>query len=72
MHLDETATSGAEKKMKPTQKCQNLQLLKWLVEDGSKSESIPIDPHVKMPNSTAEINPFTAWYKDSVHIISDL
>uniref|UniRef100_A0A673GKP7 Membralin-like n=1 Tax=Sinocyclocheilus rhinocerous TaxID=307959 RepID=A0A673GKP7_9TELE len=32
-------------------------------EAGSKRESVPLTPHVKMPNFTAEKNMFTAWYK---------
>ena len=45
-----------------SRKCQKLLFVKWPLEAGSKSESIPIDPHVKMPNFTAEINIFKAWY----------
>ena len=36
----------------------------WPVGSGSKSESIFIDPHVKMSNFTAQINMFTAWFKN--------
>ena len=42
-------------------KCQKLQFLKWPLEADSKNKSIPIDPHVKMANFTAEMNIFTAW-----------
>ena len=45
---------------------QKLQFLKWPLEAVSKGESIPIDPRVKMPNLTAEINIFTAWYQKPV------
>ena len=37
-----------------------LQFIDCPLEADSKSQSIPIDPHVKMPNFTAEINMFTA------------
>lgn len=43
-------------KMNPTQKCQQLQFLKWPFEAVSKSKSIPFDPHVKVLNFTAEVN----------------
>ena len=42
---------------------KKLQFFEWPPEAGSKSESISIHPHVKIPNFTAEINLFTAWYK---------
>ena len=57
-------------KMKPTQKCKKLQCFEWPLEAGSKSESIPIDIHVKMPNFTAEINMFIAWYKKRFSLYS--
>ena len=41
-----------------------MQFFEWPLEAGSKGESIPIDPHVKMPNFIAEINMFTAWKKE--------
>ncbi|MDF4311626.1 hypothetical protein P3389_34060, partial [Vibrio parahaemolyticus] len=47
-----------------TEKCQKLQFFEWPLEAGSRSESIYIDPRVKMPNFTAEINMFTAWYNN--------
>lgn len=47
--------SSHYEKMKPTQKFQKLHIL----EGGSNSESIPINPNVKMP----EKNMITAWYK---------
>jgi len=37
-----------------------LQFLEWPFEADSRSESIHLDLHVKMPNFTAEINTFTA------------
>jgi len=40
--------------MKPTWNCNNLPLLKWSLEAGSKREPIPTDLHVKMPNFTAD------------------
>lgn len=46
-------------------KCQNLQFIDWPLEAGSKREQIPIQPHVKMPKFTAEINMFTAWFKEN-------
>lgn len=45
-HAAQTANSGADK---------------WPFEAGSKSQSVPIDLCIKMPNFTAEINMFTAW-----------
>lgn len=44
------AISGAE------QMKQNVQFFKSPLEAGSKSESISIEPHVKIGNFTAEIN----------------
>ena len=41
---------------------QKLQFISWPLEAGSKNKSIPIDPNVKMPNFTAEINMSTVWY----------
>ena len=58
--------------MKPAQKCQKLQFFEFPLEAGSKSESIPIDPHVKMPNFTAEINTFTEWYENGQTNIPEL
>jgi len=46
-------------------KCQKLQYLKWSLEADSTTASNHMDPHVKMPNFKAEINKFTAWYKNS-------
>ena len=45
------------------QKCQKLKFFEWSLEAGSKTESIPIHLHVKMPIFTAEINMVAAWYK---------
>jgi len=47
-----TATSGAE----------NEANAEVPLQAGFKSEHILMDPHVKMPNFTAEMNMFTAWY----------
>ena len=44
---------------------QKLQFFECPLGAGSKRESIPIDSHVIMPNFTAEINMFTAWYGTS-------
>lgn len=40
-----------------------VQFIEWQLEPGSKSESIHVDPNVKMANFKAEINMFTALYK---------
>lgn len=42
-------------------KMQNLQFLEWSLEAGSK---FPIVAHVKMPNFRAEVNMFTACYRN--------
>lgn len=52
--------------LKPTFKWQKLKFFKWPVEARSKSESLVIDPYVKMPNFTPEINMFTHWYKKTL------
>ena len=44
-------------------KYQKLQFLRWPLEAGSKTKPIPVGSPVKMSNSTAEVNMFTAWYK---------
>lgn len=40
-----------------------LQFLTRQLETGLKSESTPIDLHVKMLNFTTEVNVVTAWYR---------
>ncbi len=54
-----------DRKIKPTLKCQKLQFLKWPLDTCSKSESVPIKPHINIYNFTAEMRVFmfTAWYK---------
>ena len=59
MHLYQAATSEAKNKAKAE---VPKKFSEWPLEAGSKSESIPIHSHVKMPNFTAEINMFTAWH----------
>lgn len=55
--------NGGRGMREDVQPCSNFQgAEKWL-EAGSKSKSVAIDHHVKMPNKTAEINIFTAWSK---------
>lgn len=39
-----------------------LQVLEWPIEFSPLSETVSIEPSVKIPNVTAEINMFTAWY----------
>ena len=56
--LHQVATTEAKKWI------QKLKLAEWWLEVGSKTESIPIDHHVKMPNFTAEINMFTVQKND--------
>ena len=51
--------------MKQMWKCQKL-FVECPLEAGSRSESISIHPHVKMPNFTAGINMFTAWYNKKI------
>lgn len=41
------------------------------LDAGSKNETIPKDIHVKMANTTAEINKFTAWYREGVESLRD-
>ncbi len=50
-------------KMKPTQKCQNLQFFERPLEGGSKSESVPIEPRNKLANFIVNRNLLTACYK---------
>lgn len=42
--------------MNQKQTCQKLHFLEWPFEGDNKSESVPIDVHVKIPNFRAEIN----------------
>lgn len=59
------ATSGAEKSSQ-CEKCQKLRFLIRPLEVGSKSESFPMDHHVKMLIFTAEINTLAAGTKNSL------
>lgn len=53
--------------LRPTGKCQiKLQSLKWTLETGSTSESVPIGSYAKMPNCTAEMDMFSAWSRETV------
>ena len=47
---------------KPMQKCQKQQFIEWPLEAPEVRQSL-FTPVIKMPNFTAEINMFTAWYK---------
>ncbi len=42
--------------MKQTQKYQKLQFPRWPLEAGAKSESVLIEPQIKMSNITAELH----------------